>query len=86
MSDIREKIEEIDEKLQKEGWKFYGAILHYDKAWKNQASVYIKNGKYIVSGISSDGENILNDPISEKDAKKRVKESLQEIKKHLFNS
>ena len=77
-------INEIDKKLQKEGWKFLGAILHYDKAWKNQASIYEKDGKYIVSGIDSNGEAELNEPISKKEAEKRLDDSIKEIRKYMF--
>jgi len=77
-------INEIDKKLQKDGWKFLGAILHYDKAWKNQGSVYEKDGKYIVSGIDSSGEAELNEPISKKEAKKRIEDSIKEIRRLMF--
>lgn len=77
-------IDEIDKRLQKEGWKFLGAILHYDKAWKNQASVYKKDGKYIVSGIDSSGNAELNEPISKKEAEKRIDESIKEIRKFML--
>ena len=77
-------INEIDKKLQKEGWKFLGAILHYDKAWKNQASVYEKDGKYIVSGIDSSGNAELNESISKKEAEKRIDESIKEIRKFML--
>ena len=84
MSDIREKIEEIDMKMQKDGWVFAGAILHYEKAWKDQGSVYKKNGKYVVSGLDSSGEKQLFEPISKKEAEKRIKESILEIRKHIL--
>jgi hypothetical protein len=70
--------------MQKEGWKFQGPILHYKKALKNQAVVYEKNGKYVVSGVDPTGENILHDSISKKEAEKRIKESLIEISKHML--
>lgn len=84
--DKKKSIELIDKKLQQNGWIFIGPILHYKKAWKNQAAVYQKNGKYIISGIDSDGRTELNEPISKKEAEKRTKESFEEIKKHLFAS
>jgi hypothetical protein len=77
-------IEELDEKMQKNGWKFLGAILHYEKAWKKQASIYKKDGKYVVSGIDASGENELNEPISKKEAEKRLDESIKEIRRHMF--
>jgi len=77
-------IDEIDKRLQKEGWKFLGAILHYNKAWKNQASVYKKDGKYIVSGIDSSGNAELNETISKKEAEKRIDESIKEIRQLMF--
>ena len=77
-------LNELDEKLQKDGWKFLGAILHYEKAWKNQASIYEKNGKHIVCGIDSSGSNVLNESISKKEAEKRIEESIKEIRKHMF--
>jgi len=79
-------IDEIDKKMQDNGWKFLGPILHFDKAWKNQASVYEKNGIYIVSGIDSSGENELNIKISKKEAEKRIENSLKEIKKHMLGA
>jgi len=71
--------------MQKKGWKFFGAILHYKNAWKKQASVYVKNGKYVVSGIDSTGKNELYEPISKKEAEKRVNESIKEIRKFMFS-
>jgi hypothetical protein len=79
-------IEKIDEKMQKNGWKFLGAILHYEKAWKNQASIYEKDGKYVVSGIDSTGEAELNEHISKEEADKRLRDSLKEIRKFLLSS
>ena len=79
-------IDELDKKMREDGWKFLGAILHYDKAWKKQAAVYEKNGKYVVSGIDSTGKNELHDPISKKDAEKRIEESLKEIRKFMFGT
>ena len=55
--DKRVHIEEIDKKMQEQGWKFIGAILHYKKAWKSQAAVYEQNGKYVVSGLDASGKN-----------------------------
>ena len=78
-------VEELDNKMQKNGWKFLGVILHYDKAWKYQASVYEKNGKYIVSGIDSNGEGELQEPISKKEAEKRIEEGIKEIRKYMFS-
>jgi hypothetical protein len=77
-------IDEIDKKMQKNGWKFLGAILHYEKAWKNQASVYEKDGTYIVSGIDSSGERELHESISKKEAEKRIEDSIREITRHMF--
>ena len=77
-------IEEIDKKMQSKGWKFLGPILHYEKAWKKQASIYEKDGKYIVSGIDSSGETELKEPISKIEAEKRIDESIKEIRKFMF--
>jgi len=77
-------IELLDKKMQEKGWKFIGPILHYDKAFKNQAAVYEKNGEYIVSGVDSTGEKELSDPISKKEAETRIKESFKEIRKHML--
>jgi len=77
-------VEELDKKMRKNGWNFLGAILHYEKAWKKQASIYEKDGKYVVSGIDSNGEAELNEPISKKEAKKRLDESIKEIRRHMF--
>jgi len=77
-------VEELDEKMQKDGWKFLGAILNYKKAWKNQASIYEKEGKYIVSGIDSSGEAELHEPISKKEAEKRLDDSIKEIRRFMF--
>jgi hypothetical protein len=77
-------INEIDNKMQKDGWKFLGPILHYKNAWKNQASVYEKNGIYEVCGIDSTGEKEIHERISKKEAENRVKESLKEISKFMF--
>ena len=85
MDEKREKIEEIDQKLQNDGWKFFGAILNYEKGWKNQASVYEKNGKYVVSGLDYSGENILNEPISKEEAELKIKESMDEIRNFMFS-
>lgn len=70
--------------MQKQGWKFLGAILHYEKAWKNQASIYEKENKYVVSGLDSSGKAELNEPISKEEAEKRIQESLKEIRKFIF--
>lgn len=77
-------IEKLHKKMQDDGWAFLGAILHYEKAWKNQASIYVRNGKYVVSGIDSTGKNELHEPIPKKEAEKRVEESLEEIRKFMF--
>ena len=79
-------VKKLDEKMQKDGWKFLGAILHYENAWKNQASVYEKNGKYVVSGIDVSGENVLFETIPKKEAERRLKESIVEISKFMFKS
>ena len=79
-------IEELDEKMRKEGWTFLGAILHYEKAYKHQASIYEKNGKYVVSGIDKSETSELFEPISKKDAEKRLKESIDEIRKFMFKN
>ena len=68
-------LEKLDKQMQKKGWKFLGPILYNKKAWKGQASVYEKNGKYIVYGIYRTGEKILNNPISKSDAEKRLKKA-----------
>lgn len=78
------KIEELDKKLQRDGWRFLGPILHYEKAWKKQASIYEKNGKYIVSGIDLTGKSELNEPISKIEAEKRLDESIKEIRKFML--
>ena len=80
------KIEEIDKKMQRDGWRFLGPILHYKLAWKEQASVYEKNGDYVVSGIDLTGEKELNEPISKIEAEKRLDESLKEIRKFILGS
>jgi hypothetical protein len=77
-------IEIIDKKMLKHGWKFLGPILHYDKAWKNQASIYEKENKYVVSGLDSSGKAELNEAISKEEAEKRIQESLKEIRKFIF--
>ena len=84
--DKQKEIEDLDKKMQEKGWKFYSPILHYDKAWKNQAVIYGKDGKYIVSGFDKSGEKEIFEPISKKEAEKRSKESLEEIKKHMFSA
>lgn len=84
MVDERELIENFDKKLQENGWRFLGAILHYENAWKNQASIYEKNGKYVVSGLDLTGKNELNDSISKEEAEERLDESIKEIRKFMF--
>lgn len=83
-TDKRKLIENIDGEMQKNGWNFKGAILHYKKAWKEQASVYEKNGKYVVSGLDLNGKNKLNEPIVKGEAEKRIEESIKEIRKYMF--
>jgi len=82
--DKRTQVEKIDKKMQEQGWKFFGPILHYKKAWKDHAAIYERNGKYVVSGLDVSGENELNDPIKEKEAIKRKEEGFNEIKKFVF--
>ena len=77
-------IEKLDKKMQDDGWTFLGAILHHKKAWKEQASIYKKDGKYVVSGIDSSSKNELFEPISKKEAEKRLNESIKEIRKFMF--
>jgi hypothetical protein len=79
-------IELLDKKMQEKGWNFFGPILHYDKAWKEQAAIYEKEGKFVVSGFDTSGKTELFEPISKEEAEKRKKESLEEIKKHMFSS
>jgi len=85
-TDIQKNIKLLDKKLQDKGWEFFGPILHYKKAWKNQAAIYEKKGKYMVSGIDSAGKTEIHEPISKEEAEKRTKESLEEIKKYLFST
>lgn len=82
--DSKIDVDELDEKMRKNGWRFLGAILRYEKAWKNQASIYEKDGKYIVSGINSSGETELHEPISKKEAEKRIEDSMKEIRRYMF--
>ena len=51
--DNKVDVETIDKKMQERGWKFLGAILHYEKAWKNQAAIYEKEGKLWLWGLVS---------------------------------
>ncbi len=76
----------LDKKLKEKGWIFVGPVIHYDKALNEQASVYKKNGDFIVSGIAKNGEEELFEPINKKEALKRVEESYDEIKKHMFSN
>jgi len=85
-TDIQRNIKLLDKKLQERGWEFFGPILHYKKAWKNQAAIYEKEGKYIVSGINSAGKTEIHEPVSKEEAEKRTKESLEEIKKYMFST
>jgi len=78
-------IDALDKKMQENGWKFLGPILDYKKALKEQASVYKKDEKYVVSGIDKTGESELFETISKKEAEKRVKESISKIRKHMLN-
>ena len=82
--DKRAHIEKIDEKMQDQGWTFFGPILHYDKAWKNQAGIYERNSEYVVSGLDSSGMYELHEPMEKIEVLKRVEESLEEIKKYIF--
>ena len=82
--DNKVDVESIDKRMQEEGWKFLGAILHYKKAWKNQAAIYEKDGKYVVSGLDSSEEAELHESITEKEAKKRLHDSLEEIRELIF--
>ena len=77
-------IDQLDKKMQDKGWTFLGAILHYEKAWKEQASIYEKNGEYVVSGIDSTGKKELLEPISKKEAEKRLDDSIKEIRRFMF--
>ena len=77
-------INALDQKMQKDGWTFKGAILHYKKAFKEQALVYEKDGNYVVSGIDTSGKNELFESISKKEAEKRLKDSIKEISKYIF--
>lgn len=77
---------DIDKRLQKNGWRFIGPILNYESALKNQASVYEKNGRYIVVGLDKTGEKELHDSISKKDAERRTKESIIKISKFMLSS
>ena len=77
-------VNEIDKKLIDNGWTFVGPVLHYPDAWKDQGSVYVKDKHYIVAGIDASGEGELHKPIPEKEAKKRVTESLKEIRRLMF--
>ena len=83
--DKRAHIEKIDQKMQSLGWKFFAPILHYERAWKNQAGIYEKNGEYVVSGLDYTGENELYEPIEKNEAIRRAEESLEEIKDCIFN-
>ena len=81
---IKEDIEKLDKKMQKDGWEFFGPILHYKKAWKKQASIYKKEKKFVITGIDSTGEKEFIQNISKKEAEKQVKQSLKEIRKFMF--
>jgi hypothetical protein len=77
-------VDALDQKMQKNGWKFKGAILNYKNAFKEQASIYEKDGKYKVSGIDTSGNKELFVTISKKEAEKRINESIKEISKYMF--
>ncbi|MEF8848759.1 MAG: hypothetical protein V5A68_06465 [Candidatus Thermoplasmatota archaeon] len=81
MEERRELLEKIDKKMQDNEWDFVGVIMDYNKAWKGQAPVYKKNGHYIVSGLDSTGDKELLEPIDEKEAERKTKESLTKITK-----
>jgi len=72
--------------MQERGWKFLGAILHYEKAWKNQAAIYEKEDKYVISGLDSSGKAELHKSISKEEAEKRLRDSLKEIRKFIFGT
>jgi hypothetical protein len=82
--DKRTHIEKIAQKMEDQGWVFFGPILHYPKAWKNQAAVYERNGSFIVSGLDTSGIKELYEPIEKKEAIQRIEKSLEEIKKCIF--
>ena len=84
--DKQKELELLDKKMRNDGWNFIGPILHYEKAWKNQAAIYEKKGEYIVTGFDSTGKTKLQEKISKDEAEKRTKKSLEEIKKHMFSS
>ena len=77
-------VDELDQKMQKNGWKFKGAIINYKNAFKEQASIYEKDGKYVVSGIDSSGKKELFENISKKEAEKSINDSIKEISKYIF--
>ena len=82
--DKRTQVEKIDKKMQEQGWNFFGPILHYEKAWKDHAAIYERDGKYVVSGLDASGDNELLEPIEKKEAIKRKEEGFNEIKKFVF--
>ena len=82
--DKQAHIEEIDKRMQEQGWMFFGPILHYKKAWKDHAAIYKREGKYVVSGLDFSGEKELHEPIEKKEAVRRTEESLEEIKKYIL--
>ncbi len=82
--DKRAHIEEIGKRMEEQGWMFFGPILHYKKAWKDQAAIYERDGKYVVSGLDFSGEKELHEPIEKKEAVIRAEESLEEIKKNIL--
>ena len=84
--DSKINVDELDQKMQKDGWSFLGPILNYDNAWKNQASIYKKENKYVISGIDSTGKNELFINISKKEAEAQVEKSMKEIRKFMFKN
>ncbi len=82
--DKRAQVEKIDKKMQEQGWKFFGPILHYEKAWKDHAAIYERDGKYVVAGLDASGDNELLESIEKKEAIKRKEEGFDEIKKFVF--
>jgi len=83
--DKRAQVEEIGKRMQQQGWRFFGPILHYEKAWKDHAAIYERNGEYIVSGLDATGEKELHEPIGKTEAIKRSEESFEEIKQFILN-
>lgn len=78
--------DELDEELRAKGWGFFGVILHYPNAYKEQGCIYRRGGDYIVTGLDSTGKTIFRDEISEDEACRRKDEALEEIREMLFGS